>query len=194
MVPSGARYLDPGLIGHQRRRYVGRVHDEASSPSQDAVVLIFSGHGKTLASPFPGAVKISPVVPAPRLLAEVSPDRPLIAQLRAGNLPGGLDKGGIAFLEEGMVRHIADGGERPDPEGAVTHLPDTLELVEPADADHLFRGKDAVVETAEQVGPPGMDPGIARRKMAEGFLERLGTHVGKRWHGHDHPSFGRGAV
>ena len=182
------------VIGHQRRRYVGRVHDEASSSTQDAVVLIFSGLGKTPVSPLPGAVKIPPVVPAPRFLAEVSPDRPLIAQLRAGDLPGCLDKGGITLLEEGMIRYIADGDERPDPKGAVAQGYDTLKLVETADADHFFCGKNAVVETTEQVGPPGMDPGIARRKMTEGFLERPGAHVGKLWHAHVRPSFERGAV
>jgi hypothetical protein len=63
---------------------VGDVTD--ATAAKDAVKLVFALVSITGGAPFSQTMKLSPVVPASGFLAKVSSDRPLIAELRAGDL------------------------------------------------------------------------------------------------------------
>jgi hypothetical protein len=62
------------------------MNDIAVLTTEDAVVRIFSIHGKTFVSSLSEAVEIPPVVPASRFLAKIAPDGSLVSQLRTCHL------------------------------------------------------------------------------------------------------------
>jgi hypothetical protein len=63
---------------------VGNITD--ATAAKDAVKLVLTLVSITGGAALSQAMKLSPVVPASGFLAKVSSDRPLIAELRAGDL------------------------------------------------------------------------------------------------------------
>jgi len=57
------------------------MNDVAPVAAEDAVVLVLAGNSITLVSALAETMEPAPIIPAPRLLAEVAADGPLVSQL-----------------------------------------------------------------------------------------------------------------
>jgi len=66
------------------------MDNEAHVSAKYAVEVIFSVYRITLVTSFAQAVKIASIIPASRLLAEVTTDGALVTELRAGDFRGSL--------------------------------------------------------------------------------------------------------
>jgi hypothetical protein len=155
-----------------------------AAASQDAVELVFTLVGITAIPAFSQAVELSPVVPAPRLLADVSADGPLVPELTARRFQSPFCKGRITFQDNFIIGHFREGGERSDSQSAVFRLTYPPQVFELADADELLGGKDIVAKTAEEVRPPGMEPGAIGGEMLDRIGESLGLDIGEIRHKH----------
>jgi hypothetical protein len=124
------------------------VHDVAGLSTEDAVKLVFSAHSIAAIASLAETMKFSPIVPAPRFLAEIASQSPLVAELGACHLGGALSQARIEAIDQRAFRHLRDGGEGTDADSAVGRFRDASQLLDPADAHDLFRAKDTIAKTA----------------------------------------------
>jgi hypothetical protein len=136
--------FDRAAQGYERRGGVRRVNDEAGASAEDAVVVVLTVHGIALIATLLAAVEITTEVPATRSLTEISTQGPLVSELRACDLAGGLSQSGVALTDPIVFRHLGDGRHGSDAETSVGRLSNPSEILDVAEAHELFGIEDTV--------------------------------------------------
>ena len=177
---------DTRVAGDERRRQVGRVHDERRSAAQDRVIAAVAQGGEAdVTALLETRVQGRPVVPAARPLAQVAADRSDVADLRRADAPGRLGDGREIAAHPAVLRHGGQGRERAETQGAVRVEAHVLQLANRLEVDQRLGPGDAVLQLAEQVDSAGERQGarsLAGQDLG-GVPERRGLDDGEATHG-----------